>query len=116
MSATIIKVWIFGSSSDPDKTYETLQYENRSVSCSCPGWTRRIAPDGTRSCRHVRLVHMGLADEEAVRFVDYTNEPRALSEPANTTSKTKQRHATKKTKANQQQSTFGSFGHRSIIT
>ncbi|MCZ6691412.1 MAG: hypothetical protein O7H41_17630 [Planctomycetota bacterium] len=26
------------------------------LSCTCPGWCRRVARDGSRSCRHVRKV------------------------------------------------------------
>ena len=68
---TILKVWTFGSTSG-NGTYETLQYNDLSTSCNCAGWTRRVAVDGSRSCRHTRLVHQGLADQLAMRFHDYT--------------------------------------------
>jgi hypothetical protein len=55
---SIAKVWIFPSSSGKAK-YETLLYDDLSTSCNCPGWTRRVAPDGKRSCRHTRLADMG---------------------------------------------------------
>ena len=70
MKPAISKVWTFASSSG-GKTYETLLYNDFSTSCDCPGWTRRVADDGTRSCRHTRLVHLGQADEEALRSHDY---------------------------------------------
>lgn len=114
MAATIIRAWIFSSSYDENKTYETLLYGDRTVSCSCPGWTRRCAPDGTRSCRHVRLVHMGQADRECVSKVDYSEGTPAYSTPTTTTNTRTKPHGTKKTKA-EQQSTFGEFGGRSII-
>lgn len=64
----IIKVWIFQSGSNPSKTYETLQYEDNTVSCECPGWTRRAQ----RTCRHTRSVDMGTADTECLAMKDYT--------------------------------------------
>jgi hypothetical protein len=71
MPKAIIKCWIFASSSGSG-TYETLQYEDGSTSCACMGWTRRIAMDGSRSCKHTRSVDMGNADQEALRFHDYS--------------------------------------------
>lgn len=64
----IIKVWIFQSGSNPSKTYETLQYEDNTVSCECPGWTRRAQ----RTCKHTRSVDMGTADTECLKMKDYT--------------------------------------------
>lgn len=65
MSGKVIsKVWTFQSESRADKTYETLQYTDSSTSCGCPGWCRRVATDGSRSCRHTRLVDQGIADSE----------------------------------------------------
>jgi hypothetical protein len=43
-----------------DKVYQTLQYDNGALSCDCMGWTRRVAADGSRSCKHTRNVQMGL--------------------------------------------------------
>ena len=60
---TVSKVWTFGSDSNPDKEYETLQFTDGSTSCNCMGWTRRTAADGSRSCKHTRLVDMGRADD-----------------------------------------------------
>ena len=62
MSQPINQVWRFGSDSNPDKEYETLRYEDGSTSCNCPGWTRRITTDGSRSCKHTRSVDLGRAD------------------------------------------------------
>ena len=42
----------FASASTPGKCYETLMYADGTTSCQCAGWTRRVAPDGSRSCRH----------------------------------------------------------------
>lgn len=50
-----VKGWIFGSSSS-DAEYETLKYPGDRTSCNCPGWTRRIQPDGSRACKHTRWV------------------------------------------------------------
>lgn len=71
MKAAVAKVWIFASSSNPQKVHETLQYIDGTVSCSCPGWTRRCASDGSRSCRHTRLFDTGKADEQCERSRDY---------------------------------------------
>jgi hypothetical protein len=66
MNANITEVWKFRSESQPDKLYETLRYDNGNLSCGCPGWTRRVSPDGSRSCKHTRSVEAGTADMEAV--------------------------------------------------
>ena len=62
MSKPISRVWMFPSDSNPAITYETLMYTDGSLSCNCPGWTRRLAADGSRSCKHTRAVDMGQAD------------------------------------------------------
>ena len=58
----ISKVWTFTSDSNPTIEYEALQYTDGTTSCNCKGWTRRVADDGTRSCKHTRLIDMGTAD------------------------------------------------------
>ena len=70
----IAKVWIFASSSGRG-TYETLRYDDGTTSCNCPGWTRRVTPDGSRSCKHTRLVDMGRADDECDSTHDYQTAP-----------------------------------------
>jgi hypothetical protein len=65
-------MWVFASGSNPNKTHETLQYNDGSTSCGCPGWTRRCTADGYRTCRHTRSVDAGTADQECVSSVDYT--------------------------------------------
>jgi hypothetical protein len=62
MNKQITKVWTFTSDSNPNLEYETLQYTDGSTSCNCMGWTRRVASDGTRSCKHTRAVDMGIAN------------------------------------------------------
>jgi hypothetical protein len=57
----IAKAWTFDSSSGTAK-YQTLQYSDGYVSCDCRGWINRCAPDGTRSCKHTRMVDMGNAN------------------------------------------------------
>ncbi len=64
MNKTISKVWTFASDSNPNIQYEALLYIDGSTSCNCKGWTRRTAADGTRSCKHTRLIDMGRADEQ----------------------------------------------------
>jgi hypothetical protein len=68
MKQPIAKMWYFSSSSGSG-TYETLQYEDESISCNCPGWTRRVAIDGSRSCKHTRMIESGHA---GVPAMDYT--------------------------------------------
>lgn len=55
---TPVYAWTFPSSSGK-KTYETLRYSDGSLSCDCPGWCRRVADDGSRTCRHTRSVETG---------------------------------------------------------
>lgn len=62
--ATLVKTWTFRSNSNPNKTYETSQYEDGSTSCQCRGWT--FAKNGVRSCTHTRKVEQGIADREAL--------------------------------------------------
>jgi hypothetical protein len=68
--AAIAKCWTFASSSGSGR-YQTLQYVGGSTSCDCPGWCRRVAADGSRSCRHTRSVLMGTADRECESMHDY---------------------------------------------
>ena len=68
MTKPIAKMWYFPSSSG-SKTYETLQYDDGSTSCNCMGWCRRVAEDGSRSCKHTRQIDSGTA---GVPAVDYT--------------------------------------------
>ena len=71
MSApAIAKCWTFASSSGSGR-YQTLLYADGSTSCDCPGWCRRVAADGSRSCRHTRSVLMGSADRECESMHDY---------------------------------------------
>ena len=65
MSKPISQVWTFHSDSNPDINYETLRYTDQSMSCNCPGWTRRVAADGSRSCKHTRSIDMGTADQQS---------------------------------------------------
>lgn len=58
--------WCFKSSSGP-KLYQTIRYSDNSLSCDCMGWTRRVARDGSRSCKHTRSVLLKTASYEAVR-------------------------------------------------
>lgn len=63
MTKKISRVWTFSSDSNPNIEYETLQFVDRTTSCNCKGWTRRVALDGSRSCKHTRYVDMGTADD-----------------------------------------------------
>ena len=64
MSRTLLKSWTFQSNSNPNKNYETLQYDDGYVSCNCRGWT--FAKNGVRSCTHTRKVDQGIADGAAL--------------------------------------------------
>ena len=67
VTGAIAKVWTFRSDSNPKKFYETLLYEDGSTSCNCPGWTRQVRGNGQRTCKHVRMVAQGIADEMCYR-------------------------------------------------
>jgi hypothetical protein len=75
----IAKVWTMPSSSN-FCTYETLLYSDGSTSCNCPGWVRRVTVTGGRSCKHTRMVDMGIADGVATTFMDYRVEPQQQQE------------------------------------
>lgn len=68
--AAIAKCWTFASSSGGGR-YQTLRYADGTTSCECPGWCRRVAADGSRSCKHTRSVLMGNADRECLSMHDY---------------------------------------------
>ncbi len=73
MNKNISKVWTFSSDSNPSVQYETLQFADGTTSCNCKGWTRRVAADGSRSCKHTRCVDMGTADNQCNAAHDYEN-------------------------------------------
>jgi len=75
MTKPIRQVWTFRSDSNPNQEYQTLQYTDGSTSCACKGWTRRVAADGTRSCKHTRLVDMGIADHHCISTHNYEHQP-----------------------------------------
>ncbi len=68
--AAIAKCWTFASSSGGGR-YQTLLYADGTTSCECLGWCRRVAADGSRSCKHTRSVLMGNADRECLSLHDY---------------------------------------------
>jgi hypothetical protein len=53
-----IHQWRFTSSSGASVNYETLLYSDGTMSCSCPGWTRRAV----RTCKHTRAVEGNYAN------------------------------------------------------
>jgi ATP-dependent DNA ligase len=55
MAKEISKKFRFESSSG-NGVYETLLLTDGTTSCNCPGWTRRVATDGSRSCKHTKQV------------------------------------------------------------
>lgn len=66
---TILREWPFESSSS-DKIYTTVAYKTDNeiqLSCNCPGWTRRVAPDGSRSCKHTKQVEPDWVREVPIR-------------------------------------------------
>ena len=67
--AAIAKCWTFASSKGGGR-YQTLLYADGSTSCDCFGWCRRVAADGSRSCKHTRSVLMGNADRECLSMHD----------------------------------------------
>ena len=81
MTKQISKVWTFASDSNPNIEYETLQFTDGSTSCNCKGWTRRVAADGSRSCKHTRWVDMGTADHHCTATHDYEPQNRNHQQP-----------------------------------
>jgi hypothetical protein len=81
MKKPISQVWTFESDSNPDISYETLRYTDRSMSCNCPGWTRRVAADGSRSCKHTRSIDMGTADQQSTATHRYETHSPQLRTP-----------------------------------
>jgi hypothetical protein len=73
MNKPIRQVWTFRSDSNPDVEYQTLQYGDGSTSCNCKGWTRRVAGDGSRSCKHTRWVDLGTAGQHSTATHQYEN-------------------------------------------
>ena len=71
---SIAQCWTFPSSSG-SKRYQTLRYTDGTTSCDCPGWCKRIAPNGSRSCKHTRSVLMGTAHQECESRHDYAENP-----------------------------------------
>jgi len=115
MPKSLIKVWVFASSSDPNRQYQTLQYSDGSITCECPGWTRRVQPNGTRTCKHVRSVDQGRADVEALGYHDY----RILPQDTSFVTRPKPTTQTRKTKTNAKAKTGSpsptGYGGRKII-
>lgn len=56
MKKAIKQQYVYQSASNPEVYYTTLLYEDGSTSCNCNGWTRRVADDGSRVCKHTREV------------------------------------------------------------
>lgn len=76
------KAWAFPSSSG-SKTYQAILYTDGTTSCNCRGWTRRVAPDGSRSCKHTKFIEMGIADQECVGTpVEYGQDAPAQTQAA----------------------------------
>lgn len=71
MSAAIVTCYVFESESNCEKIYQTLIYDNGSLSCDCPGW--RFKRNALRTCKHVRLVEAGCADRQCKARKDYRN-------------------------------------------
>lgn len=57
MKSKIVSRYAFQSKSSPGRHYETLRYDNGTLSCNCPGWTK----NALRVCKHTRGVQMQLA-------------------------------------------------------
>lgn len=69
LSQTAVQQWTVRSQSG--RTYTCYEQANGYLSCDCLGWTRRVASDGSRECKHTRAIEgvkqsSGRADAEAV--------------------------------------------------
>jgi len=87
MTKQITRVWSFASDSNSNVEYQTLQYADGSTSCNCKGWTRRVAPDGSRSCKHTRLVDMGTADQSCKATHSYEAQHHQPNQPVTSNAK-----------------------------
>jgi hypothetical protein len=83
MTQKISRIWSFRSDSNPNIQYETLQYLDGTTSCNCKGWTRRMAADGFRSCKHTRYVDMGIADHHCTATHNYEHTPQRKEKKLN---------------------------------
>jgi hypothetical protein len=84
MTKPIRQVWTFRSDSNPDLEYQTLQYVDGTTSCACKGWTRRVAADGSRSCKHCRFVDDPKPILEMLSHPPTSSGPRLASRSRNT--------------------------------
>ncbi|MBE0542242.1 MAG: hypothetical protein IH623_12715 [Verrucomicrobia bacterium] len=82
MNQPVRQVWTFGSDSNPEVSYQTLQYADETKSCNCHGWCRRVATDGSRACKHTRWVDLGIADRHCIATHNYNDpKPQPLIKP-----------------------------------
>ncbi len=102
--AAIAKCWTFASSSGSGR-YQTPLYADGTTSCDCFGWCRRVAADGSRSCKHTRSVLMDTADRECLS----SHDAQATAPAAVTTKMPARRTTTPVTP-------FGQLGRRKIQT
>jgi hypothetical protein len=65
-----VKEFTFRSQSSPGKIYTTIWYADGATSCNCPGWARRVGPEGERLCVHTRLVKAGNAEADPLYVTD----------------------------------------------
>ena len=89
MTKPIRQVWTFRSDSNPNQEYQTLQYTDGSTSCACKGWTRRVAADGSRSCKHTRWIDMGIAGHHCISTHNYEHQPQRTNHHAPSKTKLK---------------------------
>lgn len=79
------QIFPFRSKSDPKKSYECILYTDNTTSCNCPGWTRRVAANGTRECKHTQMVEGGLDGGRATQTILSTKKAVAATPVAITT-------------------------------
>ena len=65
MAKEFLVVATFRSSSNGRVWYRVNRDENGALSCTCPGWCRKVGPDGSRTCKHVVKVLEHEADPKA---------------------------------------------------
>ena len=56
MAREYYTVATFRSSSRGNLWHRVSKDDAGNLSCTCPGWCRRVASDGSRTCKHVRKV------------------------------------------------------------
>jgi len=83
---TYTPVATYPSKSDPTKDYTVCEVNDGTLSCDCPGWTRRN-PSSGRTCRHTEdydnLLSLDKSKPKVAEFFDAAVERVAVPDSSN---------------------------------